>query len=444
LVIPPLIEHKRDGRALAPEQWASLIAEYVAGRVPDYQMSALLMAVYFRGLGPAELAALTDAMIASGARLSFDGHPVPVADKHSTGGVGDKVSLLLAPMVASCGVAVPMMSGRGLGHTGGTLDKLESIPGFRTDLSLHQARVQIDRLGCAMLGQTPEIAPADKRLYALRDVTGTVESIPLIAASIMSKKLAEGLNGLVLDVKTGSGAFLTDPALAVELARTMIGLGETRGCPTVALLTAMDRPLGRACGNALEVEEAIEGLRGSGPADLMDVTYALAAEMLVLVGAEPDRAAARRALEESVASGRALETFAHVIEAQGGNPALVDDPAVLPQARAVEVYRADRSGVVERVEPRRIGRAIVELGGGRAAVDDAVDPTVGFVITVKPGDAVRAGEPIASVFARDAAGVALGMSALAEAVTIGERGELTPLISQRITARGVEPFPGAG
>jgi pyrimidine-nucleoside phosphorylase len=444
MVIPPLIEHKRDGRALAPEQWTSLIAEYVAGRVPDYQMSALLMAVYFRGLGPAELAALTDAMIASGARLSFDGHPVPVADKHSTGGVGDKVSLLLAPMVASCGVAVPMMSGRGLGHTGGTLDKLESIPGFRTDLSLHQARAQIDRLGCAMLGQTAEIAPADKRLYALRDVTGTVESIPLIAASIMSKKLAEGLNGLVLDVKTGSGAFLTDPALAVELARTMIGLGETRGCPTVALLTAMDRPLGRACGNALEVEEAIEGLRGSGPADLMDVTYALAAEMLVLVGAEPDRAAARRALEESVASGRALETFAHVIEAQGGNPALVDDPAVLPQARAVEVYRADRSGVVERVEPRRIGRAIVELGGGRAAVDDAVDPTVGFVITVKPGDAVRAGEPIASVFARDAAGVALGMSALAEAVTIGERGELTPLISHRITARGVEPFPGAG
>jgi pyrimidine-nucleoside phosphorylase len=444
MVIPPLIEHKRDGRALAPEQWTSLIAEYVAGRVPDYQMSALLMAVYFRGLGPAELAALTDAMIASGARLSFDGHPVPVADKHSTGGVGDKVSLLLAPMVASCGVAVPMMSGRGLGHTGGTLDKLESIPGFRTDLSLHQARAQIDRLGCAMLGQTPEIAPADKRLYALRDVTGTVESIPLIAASIMSKKLAEGLNGLVLDVKTGSGAFLTDPALAVELARTMIGLGETRGCPTVALLTAMDRPLGRACGNALEVEEAIEGLRGSGPADLMDVTYALAAEMLVLVGAEPDRAAARRALEESVASGRALETFAHVIEAQGGNPALVDDPAVLPQARAVEVYRADRSGVVERVEPRRIGRAIVELGGGRAAVDDAVDPTVGFVITVKPGDAVRAGEPIASVFARDAAGVALGMSALAEAVTIGERGELTPLISHRITARGVEPFLGAG
>ena len=223
---------------------------------------------------------------------------MPVVDKHSTGGVGDKVSLLLAPMVASCGVAVPMMSGRGLGHTGGTLDKLESIPGFRTDLSLQEARAQVERLGCAMLGQTPEIAPADKRLYALRDVTGTVESIPLIAASIMSKKLAEGLNGLVLDVKTGSGAFLTDPARAIELARTMIGLGEARGCPTVALLTAMDRPLGRACGNALEVEEAIEGLRGSGPADLMEVTYALGVEMLLLVRAAPDMAEARRRLED--------------------------------------------------------------------------------------------------------------------------------------------------
>jgi pyrimidine-nucleoside phosphorylase len=334
-----------------------------------------------------------------------------------------------------------MMSGRGLGHTGGTLDKLESIPGFRTGLSLREARAQIDRLGCAMLGQTPEIAPADKRLYALRDVTGTVESIPLIAASIMSKKLAEGLNGLVLDVKTGSGAFLTDTALAVELARTMIELGEARGCPTVALLTAMDRPLGRACGNALEVEEAIEGLRGGGPADLMEVTYALAAEMLVLVGASADLAEARQRLEESVASGRALETFGRVIEAQGGNPAVLEDPAVLPQARAVEVYRSDRTGVVERVEPRRIGRAIVELGGGRAAVEDAIDPTVGFVVTVKPGDVVRAGEPIASVFARDQAGVALGMAALREAVAIGEQGRLTPLISHRITRHGAEARP---
>src|SRR6476661_4730168 len=309
MVIPALIEHKRDGGALTAAQWSDLIRAYVAGQVPDYQMSALLMAIYFRGLEPAELTALTDTMIDSGDRLHFDGHPRPVADKHSTGGVGDKVSLLLAPMVASCGVAVPMMSGRGLGHTGGTLDKLESIPGFRTNLSLREARAQVDRLGCAMLGQTPEIAPADKRLYALRDVTATVESIPLISASIMSKKLAEGLNGLVLDVKTGSGAFLTDQAQAIELAQTMIALGEVRGCPTVALLTAMDRPLGRSCGNALEVEEAIDGLRGDGPADLMEVTYALAVEMLLLVGSATNAADARRRLEESVSSGRALETL---------------------------------------------------------------------------------------------------------------------------------------
>jgi pyrimidine-nucleoside phosphorylase len=438
MVIPPLIEHKRDGRPLSPDQWGMLVREYAAGRVPDYQMSALLMAVFYRGLEPAELTALTDAMVDSGDRLRFDGYPVPRADKHSTGGVGDKVSLLLAPMVASCGVAVPMMSGRGLGHTGGTLDKLESIPGFRTNLSLREARAQIERLGCAMLGQTPEIAPADKRLYALRDVTATVESIPLIAASIMSKKLAEGLNGLVLDVKTGSGAFLRDLDKSIALAQTMIGLGESRGCPTVALLTAMDRPLGRACGNALEVEEAIEGLRGSGPSDLMEVTYALAAEMLVLVGAARSLEEARKQLEESVASGRALQTFARIIEAQGGNPAVVDDPSVLPQAQAVEVYRAERGGVVSAVEPRRIGRAIIELGGGRNAVEDTVDPTVGFVITVKPGDAVRAGEPIASVFARDEAGIASGMAALGEAVAIGETGRLTPLISHRITARGVE------
>ncbi|HET7425594.1 MAG TPA: thymidine phosphorylase [Gemmatimonadales bacterium] len=442
MVIPELIEHKRDGRTLSPDQWRSLIGAYTAGDVPDYQMSALLMAVFFRGLEPAELAALTDAMIDSGDRLRFEGHPVPVADKHSTGGVGDKVSLLLSPMVASCGVAVPMMSGRGLGHTGGTLDKLESIPGFRTNLTLAEARAQIDRLGCAMLGQTPEIAPADKRLYALRDVTATVESIPLIAASIMSKKLAEGLTGLVLDVKTGSGAFLTDPARSMELARTMIGLGEARGCPTVALLTAMDRPLGRACGNALEVEEAIEGLRGSGPPDLMEVTYALAAEMLVLVGTAPDLADARRQLEASVSSGRALEMFGRIIEAQGGNPGVIEDPGVLAQASAVEVYRADRGGVVSAVEPRRLGRAIIELGGGRTKVDDEVDPSVGLVITVKPGDTVKAGEPIASVFARDEAGIAAGLRALGEAVTIGEEGRLTPLVSHRITARGIESLTG--
>jgi pyrimidine-nucleoside phosphorylase len=365
-------------------------------------------------------------------------------DKHSTGGIGDKVSLLLAPLVASCGVAVPMMSGRGLGHTGGTVDKLESIPGFRTGLSLAEARAQVERIGCAMLGQTPEIAPADRKLYALRDVTATVESIPLISASIMSKKLAEGLNGLVLDVKTGSGAFIPDPARAVELARTMIGLGEARGCPTVALLTAMDRPLGRACGHSLEVEEALEGLRGAGPDDLMEVTYALGIEMLLLAGAAANAADARSRLETSVSSGRALETFGRVIEAQGGNRSVVEDPGILPQAGAVEVFRAPRSGVVTAVEPRRIGRAILELGGGRVTIEDAIDPSVGFVITVKPGDAVRAGDPVASVFARDDTGVAGGLAALGEAIAIGDEGRLTPLITHRITSRGVEAGAGVG
>jgi pyrimidine-nucleoside phosphorylase len=401
-------------------------------------MSALLMTVVWRGLMSDELAAITDAMLASGDRLRFDGLDRPVADKHSTGGIGDKVSLLLAPMVASCGLAVPMMSGRGLGHTGGTLDKLESIPGFRTGLTLREARAQIERIGCCMLGQTPEIAPADKKLYALRDVTGTVESIPLIAASIMSKKLAEGLNGLVLDVKTGSGAFLPEQDQALELAHTMIGLGQARGCPTVALLTAMDRPLGRSCGNALEVEESIDALRGDGPFDLMEVTYALGVEMLLLVGAASNADEARRQLEQSVSSGRALDTLGQVIEAQGGDPGVLEDPTRLPQANEVEVFRAPRDGVVARVEPRRIGRAIVELGGGRRTIEDKIDPSVGFVIPAKPGDSVKAGEPLASVFARNRDGVESGLEALREAIVIGEEGVLTPLITHRVTSKGTE------
>jgi thymidine phosphorylase len=265
-----------------------------------------------------------------------------------------------------------------------------------------------------------------------------VESIPLISASIMSKKLAEGLNGLVLDVKTGSGAFLPDLNQALELARTMIGLGQAHGCPTVALLTAMDRPLGRACGNALEVEEAIGGLRGEGPEDLMEITYALGVEMLLLVGAAADAREARGRLEQSVSSGRALETFARIIEAQGGNPAVVEDPSVLPQADEVEVFRAPRDGVVVGVEPRRLGRAIIELGGGRRAMEEDVDPSVGFVIPAKPGDRVQAGEPLASVFARDAAGIAAGIGALEEAILIGDAGQLTPLITHRVTVAGVE------
>ncbi|MGH7703537.1 MAG: thymidine phosphorylase, partial [Gemmatimonadales bacterium] len=342
MVVQSLIQRKRDGGVLDPDEWATLVADYVAGRVPEYQMSALLMAVVWRGMATSELAALTDAMLASGGRLQFEDWPTPRVDKHSTGGVGDKVSLVLAPLAASCGVAVPMMSGRGLGHTGGTIDKLESIPGFRTDLTLREAEAQVRSLGCAMLRQTGEIAPADGRLYALRDVTATVDAIPLIAASILSKKLAEGLNGLVLDVKTGSGAFLPEPDQALDLARTMVALGEARGCRTVALLSAMDRPLGRACGNALEVEEALLALEGKGPDDLMQVTLALGVEMLLLAGVAGNGADAERRLQKALATGRALETFGRLVEAQGGNRAIIEDPSVLPQAKEVEIYEAPR------------------------------------------------------------------------------------------------------
>src|SRR3989442_172057 len=320
-------------------------------------------------------------MLASGQRLAFDSWTTRRVDKHSTGGVGDKVSLVLAPLVAACGVAVPMMSGRGLGHTGGTLDKLEAIPGFRTGLSLAEAKAQVMKIGCAMIGQTPEIAPADRRLYALRDVTGTVEAIPLIAASIMSKKLAEGLNALVLDVKRGSGAFLRKLEDSLELAQTMIALGEDRGCPTVALLTAMDRPLGRACGNALETQEAILSLRGEGPADLMEVTYALGVEMLLAAGVEKSTKQARQRLENALGSGLAAEKFEQVIEAQGGNPKAVEDPSVLPQAKEVEVFAAPETGVVTAVDPRTLRRAIGAMGGRRTPVEDVVGPNLRVVLT---------------------------------------------------------------
>jgi pyrimidine-nucleoside phosphorylase len=438
MLIASLIERKRDGHALSAAEWSELVARYTAGDVPDYQVSALLMAVLFRGLDSTELDAYADALLNSGDRLRFDGFAKPRVDKHSTGGVGDKTSLILVPLVAACGAAVPMMSGRGLGHTGGTVDKLESIPGFRTDLSLAEVEQQVRTLGCAMLRQTPEITPADGKLYALRDVTATVESIPLIAASIMSKKVAEGLDGLVLDVKTGSGAFLPQVDRALDLARTMIGLGESRDCRTVALLTAMDRPLGRALGNALEIEETILALEGKGPADLMQVTLALADEMLLLAGLAADRAEARRQLNQALASGAALEMFGKLIEAQGGDRRIIEDPSLLPQAGAVEVYRAPAAGIVTTVEPRLIGRAITELGGGRRTLTDVIDPSVGFVITAKPGDKVSAGEPIASIFARNKAGIESGLAALGNAILIGGEVTSTPLISHRVTSRGVE------
>ena len=436
-----LIERKRDGGRIEPGEWRALSLAYAAGHVPDYQMAAFLMAAFLQGLDPGETSALTDAMLASGATLDLAHLRQPRIDKHSTGGVGDKVSLVLAPLVASLGVVVPMMSGRGLGHTGGTLDKLESIPGFRTDLSLAEARAQLERLGCALIGQTAEIAPTDRKLYALRDATATVESIPLIAASIMSKKLAEGLTGLVLDVKRGAGTFLPELERGLELAQAMIRLGADRGCPVVALLTAMDRPLGRACGNALEVEEAIAALKGEGPPDLLRVTYALGAEMLVLGGVTPTVDAAQPLMEQAITSGRAAEKLQAIIEAQGGNPGVVDDPAVLPQALACELYTAPRKGLVAGVEPRAVGRGIIALGGGRTHMEDLVDPTVGFVISAKPGDWVDAGEPLATIFARDAAGIDAGRAALRQAIRIADEVPAPlPLVSHRVSAAGVEPY----
>jgi pyrimidine-nucleoside phosphorylase len=416
-----LIERKRDRKRIEPAEWHALLSAYVAGDVPDYQMAALLMAAYLNGLDTDETVALTSAMMSGGQALPRRGGRR--IDKHSTGGVGDKVSLILAPLVASVGLTVPMISGRGLGHTGGTLDKLEAIPGFRTDLTLDEAAAQLDRVGCVMVGQTAELAPADRRLYALRDATATVDSIPLIAASIMSKKLVEGLDGLVLDVTVGSGAFMSDREEATSLARAMIALGAAHACRTVALITAMDRPLGWACGNALETEEAIHALHGEGPPDLMEITYALGVEMLRVGGLTADRTL----LERAIHSGAAAAKFQEIIEAQGGNPGVVDDPATLPQAPLMARYRAPRDGVIARVEPREVGRGIIALGGGRSRQEDVIDPTVGFVITLKPGESVERDQPIATIYARDQAGLADGRSTLDRAIVIAEEAE--PMLS---------------
>ncbi|MES2179485.1 MAG: thymidine phosphorylase [Gemmatimonadota bacterium] len=432
-----LIERKRDGGHIEPGEWRALANAYAAGHIPDYQMASFLMACFLRGLDRGETHALTDAMLRSGDSLDLAYLGRPRIDKHSTGGVGDKVSIVLAPLISSLGVAVPMMSGRGLGHTGGTLDKLESIPGFETNISLDAAKQLLETLNCALIGQTAEIAPADRKMYALRDATGTVESIPLIAASIMSKKLAEGLTGLVLDVKRGSGAFLPD--LGLELAQVMIDLGADHNCPVVAMITAMDRPLGRACGNALEVEESILALKGEGPADLMRVTYALGAEMLLLAKCAKDRDDAQRMMERQISTGRAAEHFQRIIEAQGGNPGVVDDPSILPQAAHVELFAAPRRGFVARVEPRAIGRGITALGGGRNKMDDTLDLSVGFVITARPGDWVESGEPLATIFARDRAGIDTGKATLRTAITISDEADPPlPLVSHRISAAGIE------
>jgi pyrimidine-nucleoside phosphorylase len=385
-----LIRKKRDGECLEPEEIRDFIAGITDGSIPDYQAAAMLMAVFLRGLDDGELAAWAEAMVRSGDVLDLSAIRRPKIDKHSTGGVGDKISLPLAPAVAACGVAVPMVSGRGLGHTGGTLDKLESIPGFRVDLSVEHFIRQVDELGTCLIGQTARIAPADKKLYALRDVTGTVESIPLIASSIMSKKLAEGLDGLVLDCKVGSGAFMKTRDLARALARAIRAIGEAAGKRVTVVLTDMDAPIGRMIGNALEVRESIEVLRGGGPADTRELTVRLGAEMLLLAGAASGEADAVARIEGVLADGSALEVFRRVVAAQGGDPRVCDEPEeVLPRARHQLPLAIWGRGYVRRIDAEKIGVAALLLGAGRRTKEDHIAPAVGLEMWTHVGDDAR-------------------------------------------------------
>jgi thymidine phosphorylase len=420
-----LIHVKRDGGTLSAADVRWLIDAYTRGEIADEQMSALLMAIFFRGLAPAELREWTAAMIASGERLDLSGVGRPTVDKHSTGGVGDKVSLILAPLVAACGAAVPQLSGRGLGHTGGTLDKLESIPGWRAALSPAEMTGMLSTVGCVICAAGAALAPADRKLYALRDVTGTVESIPLIASSIMSKKIAEGTSALVLDVKVGSGAFMTDLDSARELARTMVTIGTEQGVRTSALLTAMDVPLGRAVGNAVEVEESVAVLRGEGPPDLVEVTLALAREMLALAGIDADPAAA-------LASGKALEVYREMIAGQGGDPG-----AELARAAVTELVTAPSAGWLRRLDARAVGVAAWRLGAGRARKEDPVSAAAGIMCLVKPGEPVEAGQPVLELRADRDSVLPEARAALAEAIEVGpEPPAASPLIIDRITGSG--------
>ena len=428
-----LIKSKRDGHALPPEQIRAFILSYARGEVPDYQVAALLMAVFFRGLDESELGAWTRAMLDSGEVLDLSDIPGVKVDKHSTGGVGDKVSLSLAPLAAACGVPVPMISGRGLGHTGGTLDKLEAIPGFRVDLGVAEFRRLVREVGACLIGQTATLAPADKKLYALRDVTGTVDCLPLIASSIMSKKLAEGIDALVLDVKTGSGAFMKDIDQARRLARTLIRIGEEMGRKVVALITDMDQPLGRAVGNALEVIEAVEMLRGNAPTDYAEVTLALTAETLLLGGRAADEAEAKGKLQRAIESGAALAKLEEIVRAQGGDARAIHDYARLPRAREVGEVLAQDSGFVTSVDCEAIGLAAVALGAGRERVDSAISPGVGFLLEKKVGDPVRSGEVLVRVHYDDRARFEDARRRLLAAWRIGpEKPSPRPLIHERL------------
>jgi pyrimidine-nucleoside phosphorylase len=429
-----LIRRKRDGGALDRDQIEFFVRGVTDGSLPDYQASALLMAIVLRGMTPEETAWLTDAMVRSGVRVDYpdvDGIPV---DKHSTGGVGDKTSLILAPIAVACGAVVPMMSGRGLGHTGGTLDKLESIPGFRTGLSLTELRQAIATVRCALIGQTSEVAPTDRRLYALRDVTGTVESIPLISASIMSKKIAEGIGGLVLDVKTGEGAFMKTLADSIALARSLVSIGNASGVRTEAVITAMDAPLGNMIGNSLEVIESADVLKGNGPKDLEDLSVLLAARMLVLAGLDVNEASAISRARTAISSGKALEIFGRVIENQGGDRRVLEDYSLLPSAPDESILPAPRRGYVGALKAEAIGRAAVALGAGRARIDDVIDPAVGIRVAAHVGAAVARGDAVLVLRHRAGRGVSEALDLLQDAIRIDDEPPAAiSLVVDRIT-----------
>ena len=427
-----IIRKKREGHALSVEE-IDWMVEGIGRQVPDYQWSALLMAILWRGMTDHETAALTDAMMRSGSVVDLSSTPGLKVDKHSTGGVGDKTSLILAPIAAAAGVPVPMVSGRGLGHTGGTLDKLESIPGFRVDLDLDRYKHVLDECGLVLIGQTAEIAPADKVLYALRDATATVESIPLISASIMSKKLAEGIDGLVLDVKTGDGAFMERLDDSRSLARAMCAIGRGLGKRMRALITRMDQPLGRAVGNAVEVAEGVECLRGHGPADLMDLSVELAAEMVFMGEVAPTLEEARERCWRTIADGSALAKFRKLVAAQGGDPHAIDDLRKLPQPKGTIEVDSKKAGYVHALAARPIGRATMLLGAGRARVDSEIDPSVGVILHKKVGDRVEVGEPLCTVLVNDEPGIEVALEMIGCAYRV-EDGPVTPepLIVERI------------
>jgi pyrimidine-nucleoside phosphorylase len=414
-----LIVRKRDGGVLSRDAIEFFVAGVTDGSLPDYQASALLMAIVLKGMTSEETALLTDAMVRSGVRVDLGSlHGVKV-DKHSTGGVGDKTSLILAPLAAACGVIVPMMSGRALGHTGGTLDKLESIPGFRTGLLLGEFQKMLGEVGCSLIGQTAEIAPADKKLYALRDVTGTVESISLISASIMSKKIAEGIDALVLDVKAGRGAFMKTVEDARRLAESLVAIGTHAGVRTEALITAMDDPLGRAVGNALEIVESIETLKGNGPTDLEELSVRLAARMVMLAGLA-DSEKAERLVREAIASGAGVEKFREIIAWQGGDPAVVDDYRRLPQAAQRHTVRASRAGFVASIDAMPVARAAMALGAGRDRVDAVIDPAVGVTLAVARGDEVRVNDPLFELHYNDAGQLFEAIRLVNESLTLAD------------------------